>query len=63
VCVTCSDEGRPAEVILPPDRPYGTALVRTAAGTEQIDTTLVGEVAAGDLVLVHAGSALTRIGG
>jgi hypothetical protein len=63
VCVTCSDEGRPAEVVLPADRPFGTALVRTAEGTEQIDTTLVGEVAAGDLLLVHAGSALTKIGG
>jgi hypothetical protein len=63
VCVTCSDEGRPAEVVQPPHEPFGTALVRTATGTEQIDTTLVGEVAAGDLVLVHAGSALAKVGG
>jgi hypothetical protein len=63
VCVTCSDEGRSAEVVLPPEGPFGTALVRTAAGTEQIDTTLVGEVAAGDLLLVHAGTALTKVGG
>ncbi len=63
VCVTCSDEGRPAEVVAAPDGPFGTALVRTATGDEQIDTTLVGEVAAGDLLLVHAGSALTRVGG
>ncbi len=62
VCVTCSDEGRMAEVILPPDGPLGTALVRTAEGEEYIDVTLVGDVAANDLVLVHAGSALTRIG-
>jgi hypothetical protein len=63
VCVTCSDEGRPAEVVEPPAGPFGTALVRTATGDEQIDTTLVGEVAAGDLLLVHAGSALTKVGG
>jgi hypothetical protein len=63
VCVTCSDEGRPAEVILPPDGPFGTALVRTADGEERIDTTLVGPVAPGDLLLVHAGSALTKVGG
>ena len=63
VCVTCSDEGRPAEVVQPPAGQFGTALVRTATGEEQVDTTLVGEVAAGDLLLVHAGSALTRVGG
>jgi hypothetical protein len=62
VCVTCSDEGRPAEVITPPAGPFGTAQVRTAAGEEDIDTTLVGEVSTGDLLLVHAGSALTRVG-
>jgi hypothetical protein len=61
VCVTCSDEGRAAEVVQPPDEPFGSALVRTATGTERIDTTLVGEVAAGDLLLVHAGSALVRV--
>lgn len=63
VCVTCSDEGRPAEVLAPPDGPFGTARVRTATGEEQIDTSLVGDVVPGDLVLVHAGSALTKVGG
>ncbi|MGI8761492.1 MAG: HypC/HybG/HupF family hydrogenase formation chaperone [Jatrophihabitantaceae bacterium] len=62
VCITCSDEGRPAEVIVPPSGSFGTALVRTATGEEQIDTTLVGDVRPGDLVLVHAGVALTRVG-
>jgi hypothetical protein len=62
VCVTCSDEGRAAEVILPSAGPFGTALVRTATGEEDIDVTLVGEVRPGDLLLVHAGSALTRVG-
>jgi hypothetical protein len=62
VCVTCSDEGRPAEVVQPPAGPFDTALVRTATGEEHIDVTLVGDVAAGDLLLVHAGSALTRVG-
>lgn len=62
VCVTCSDEGRPAEVIHPPDGPFGTAVVRTATGEENVDTTLVGTVRPGDLLLVHAGSALALIG-
>lgn len=61
VCITCSDEGRPAEVLQPPDGPFGEALVRTATGEERIDVTLVGPVQPGDLVLVHAGSALTLI--
>ena len=40
---------------------YGSrALVRTAAGQETIDVTLVAPVSVGDLVLVHAGAALTR---
>jgi hypothetical protein len=61
VCITCSDEGRPAEVILGRAGDFGTALVRTASGEEQIDTTLVGDVVPGDLLLVHAGSALTML--
>lgn len=61
VCITCSDEGRLAEVIEPPDGPFGEALVRTATGEERIDVTLAGPVEAGDLVLVHAGAALTRV--
>jgi len=61
VCVTCSDEGRPAEIIVAPTTAYGEALVRTATGEENIDVTLVAPVAPGDLVLVHAGAALTRL--
>jgi hypothetical protein len=59
VCVTCSDEGRLAEVITP-DAPGGT-LVRTANGEETVDTLLVGPVGPGDLLLVHAGAAITRL--
>jgi hypothetical protein len=61
VCVTCSDEGRLAEVIVAPTTAYGDALVRTAAGEERIDVTLVTPLSPGDLVLVHAGAALTRL--
>jgi hypothetical protein len=59
VCVTCSDEGRLAEVI----RMSGdeTAAVRTAAGVENVTTTLVDPVGPGDLVLVHAGTAISRL--
>ncbi|MCV7409007.1 hydrogenase assembly protein HupF [Mycobacterium florentinum] len=59
VCVTCSDEGRLGEVA--DASPDGTASVRTAHGVENVVTTLVGPVAPGDLVLVHAGTAISRI--
>ena len=61
VCITCSDEGRLAEVVTVPTNPFDPALVRTATGEEAVDVTLVGEVVRGDLLLVHAGSALTRV--
>jgi hypothetical protein len=58
VCVTCSDEGRLAEVV----HVNGTtARVRTGGGTDDVDLSLVGEVAAHDLLLVHAGMAITRL--
>ncbi len=61
VCVTCSDEGRLGEVVLAPEAEFAPALVRTATGEEAVDVTLVGQVAPGDLLLVHAGAAITRI--
>jgi hypothetical protein len=61
VCVTCSDEGRLAEVILEPADPLGQALVRTAKGEEWVDVSVLGDVAANDLILVHAGTAITRL--
>ncbi|EON22108.1 MULTISPECIES: sedoheptulose 7-phosphate isomerase [Nocardioides] len=61
VCVTCSDEGRLAEVVEAPLELAGPAAVRTATGEEDVDVTLVGEVAPGDLILIHAGLALTKV--
>lgn len=61
VCVTCSDEGRLGEVVLPPFDEFGTALVRTATGEEQVDVSLIGPVSTNDLLIVHAGSALTSL--
>jgi HupF/HypC family len=58
-CVTCSDEGRLGEVV--EASAEGTAAVRTARGVETVVTALVDPVAAGDLVLVHAGTAIGRV--
>jgi len=59
VCVTCSDEGRLGEVVSP--SVDGTAAVRTARGVESVATALIDPVTAGQLVLVHAGTAISRI--
>ena len=59
VCVTCSDEGRLGEVLAA--MADGMATVRTANGVETVATTLVDPVAAGELVLVHAGTAIGRV--
>ncbi len=56
-CITCSDEGRLGEVIGVVD--FATAKVRTARGVEMIDTTIVDPLLSGDLVLIHAGAAIT----
>ena len=59
VCVTCSDEGRLGEVVTASAE--GMAAVRTARGVEKVVTALIDPVAAGELVLVHAGTAISRI--
>lgn len=59
-CVTCSDEGRLGEVA--EASADDTARVRTAGGVENVLTSLVGPVSVGDLVLVHAGTAISRVG-
>jgi hypothetical protein len=59
VCVTCSDEGRLGEVLAA--TPDGMATVRTAEGVQSVATTLVEPVAAGELVLVHAGTAISKV--
>jgi hypothetical protein len=59
VCVTCSDEGRLGEVVTA--SAGGQAPVRTARGVEDVVTTLIDPVGAGELVLVHAGTAISKL--
>lgn len=59
VCVTCSDEGRLGEVMT--TRADGLAAVRTARGVEDVVTSLLDPLLPGDLVLVHAGTAISRL--
>jgi HupF/HypC family len=58
-CVTCSDEGRVAEVAVVRDD--GRAEVVAAGHTETIDVSLIEPVGPGDLVVVHAGVAITAL--
>jgi hydrogenase maturation factor len=59
VCITCSDEGRVAEVAVVHED--GSAVVLAAGLLETIDVSLIDPVRPGDLVLVHAGVALTAL--
>ena len=56
VCITCSDEGRLAEVILSEE---DEALVRSAEGRERIDTSIIDPPVPGDLVIIHGGQAIS----
>ena len=60
VCVTCSDEGRLGEVLAV--SADGMARVRVAGELRTVATALVDPVRTGDLVLVHAGTAIGRVG-
>jgi hydrogenase maturation factor len=59
VCVTCADEGRVAEVAA--RRDDGRAEVVAAGVVETIDVSLIDPVRPGDLVVVHAGVAITLL--
>jgi hydrogenase maturation factor len=55
-CITCSDEGVPMRVVAV--QPDGLAL---CDGEVEVMTDLVGAVAVGEELLVHAGVALARV--
>jgi len=59
VCITCSDEGRVAEVRTVRDQTSAEVVV--SGLTETVDVSLVEPVEAGDLVLVHAGVVLSTL--
>ena len=61
VCATCSDEGRVAEVTAV--HTDGRVEVLVGGQREAVDVSLVDPVEPGDLLLVHAGVAITSLGG
>jgi hydrogenase assembly chaperone HypC/HupF len=59
-CITCSDEALPVTV-LRVDSETGLALVAVQGVTEEVDITLVENVAPGDMLLVHGGVAIGHV--
>ena len=60
-CVTCADEGVAMRVVAV-DEERGLALCAAPDGERQsVEIALVGPVAAGDVLLVHAGTALAAL--
>ena len=60
-CITCADEGVAMRVVAV-DEARGLALCEAAGGgRESVEIALVEPVAPGDALLVHAGTALTRL--
>ena len=56
-CITCSDEAIPARVLCI-DQDTGVAFVIIEDATEEIDISLINDVAPGDVILVHGGVAI-----
>ena len=60
-CITCGDDGIPMRVMRVDDA-RGLALCEDEGGARaSVETALVAPVAPGDLLLVHAGTALARL--
>jgi hydrogenase maturation factor len=58
-CLTCGDVAVTASVV---EVVGDTATVDIDGGREQVGIELVGPVAAGDILLCHAGIALAKVG-
>jgi len=62
-CITCGDDGVPMRVVAVDDD-RGLALCEAESGArESVEIALVDAVAPGDALLVHAGTALTKLDG
>ena len=56
-CITCSDEAI-AATVQRIDQEVGVAFVTIDDTTEEVDITLIDDIAAGDVILVHGGVAI-----
>jgi len=61
-CITCGDDGDPM-VVMAVDEGRGLALCSAEDGARAtVETALVAPIARGDRLLVHAGTAIARLG-
>jgi hydrogenase maturation factor len=60
-CITCGDDGEPM-IVLGVDESLGLAVCQAEDGGESsVEIALIDEVATGDRLLVHAGTAIVRL--
>jgi hydrogenase maturation factor len=59
-CITCGDDGVPMRVLIV-DTERGLALCEDEAGARSTVEIALVDAAAGDTILVHAGTALLRL--
>ena len=59
-CITCSDEALEVQVLYVDDE-KGLAQVTLNGAEEEIDISLVENIAPGDVLLVHGGVAIARV--
>jgi hydrogenase expression/formation protein HypC len=62
-CVTCGDVATPVRILGPGSEPGLAAGADGSGAPCEVEVDLVGPVSPGDVVLVHAGVALTRLDG
>lgn len=61
-CITCGDDGVPMRVMaVDEQRALALCAEEDGGARSSVEIALVAPVAPGDLVLVHAGTALTRL--
>ena len=60
-CITCGDDGEPM-VVTEIDTALGLAVCQAEDGSESsVEIALIDDVATGDRLLVHAGTAIVRL--
>jgi len=60
-CITCSDEGVPMRVVAVDDERALALCAAPGGDRSSVEIALVGPVAPGDALLVHAGTALAVV--
>jgi len=62
-CITCGDRALPLQVVAPGSEPGLARCADPQGREEEVDVGLLGPVATGERLLVHAGAAIARLEG